>query len=368
MSVRAAGVVCIVCIATFAGGAGAARSGGPPDAAHTVVVLRGGGSDPVTTEASARVEGELGAAGFRVAVLPLPPSPIDSDSARHLVETAGAELAPAGAFAIFVHPEERGVTAEIWVSDRVRQKTVVQRARLTEVDHERESEILAVRAVELLKASFAELWVAPPPLPTSLAPVAAVPKPPPRETPPTPIVQGARRAPFAAGIGLGVGVAALDGFREIGVQWMPALFASYGWDNGLALQVAFHGVWPDATLRSPHGTASIAEQLATLDVQKTWWPRWPVVPLACAGVGVHHVHVSGNGVPPYVGVTADDWALLTTAGVGAGIPIYSGLSVVAESRLALAWPPTEVRIGPSDAGRVGGPSLLVDANVFGVFP
>jgi hypothetical protein len=356
------GAARVLSVLAIVGQAGIAEAGAP-EQARTVVVLRSVNSDAVTTEATARVEGELGAAGFHVAVLPLPPSPLDSDSARQAVETAGAELAPTGAFAILVYPEDRGVTAEIWVSDRLRQKTVVQRARLTEIDHERESEILAVRAVELLKASLAEFWVAPEPAPPAPAPPIA-----PVEKPAAPAPVSARRTAFAAGIGIGVGVGVLDGFREVGVQWMPTLLASYGWQDGTALQLGLHGLGPNARLAAAHGTASIEEQFATLDVQKTWWPRWPVVPLACAGLGVHHVHVAGTGVPPYVGMTIDDWALLTTAGIGAGIPIYSGLSVVAESRVALAWPPTEVRIGPSDAGRIGGPSLLIDANVFGVFP
>ena len=52
----------------------------PPPA---VVVLETASADAVTQDATARVEGELRAAGFRVAVLPLDPS-----SVRACVETA----------------------------------------------------------------------------------------------------------------------------------------------------------------------------------------------------------------------------------------------------------------------------------------
>src|SRR5207237_4394225 len=102
---------------------------------------------------------------------------------------------------------------------------------------------------------------------------------------------------------------------------------------------AFHGLGPGATLRSTFGNASVEEQFATVDVMKTWWPRWRVVPLACAGLGVHHVHVDGSGVAPYTGVHSDDWAPLTSLGLGAGIPLYSGLSVIVQSRAVVAWPP-----------------------------
>lgn len=359
MTPRAASLLSLLAVAAGAGRASAVTGEAAP-AVHTVVVLRSADSDAVTTEATARVQGELGAAGFRVAVLPFSPSAQDPDSARHAVETAGAELAPTGAFAIFVHPEEHGATAEIWVSDRVSQRTVVETAQLTQVDHVRESEILAVRAVELLKASLAEFWVEPAP------PAAPRPTSKSIEKPVAPPV--ARPRAFAAGFGLGVGVGVLDGFREIGALWMPTVLVSYGWEHGAALQLGFHGLGPAAMVSSTFGSATVDEQFATVDVMKTWWPRWPVVPLACAGVGVHHVHVSGSGVGPYKGTSGDNWSPLTSLGLAAGVPLYSGLSVMAQARAVVAWPPTAIRIAQADAGHVGGPSLLLEANVFGVFP
>jgi hypothetical protein len=363
MNPRAASLSALLVTASLAGVAGAGANGGAADTVHTVVVLRSAGSDPVTTEATARVQGELGAAGFRVAVVPLTLSALDPDAARRAVETAGAELSPTGAFAIVVHPTDRGVTAEIWVSDRVSQRTVVETAHLTQTDRDRESEILAVRAVELLKASLAEFWVETAP-PAPAAPPKA-PETTDKEPPPPPVV---RTRAFAAGLGIGVGVSMLDGFREIGAQWMPTLLVSYGWERGAALQLAFHGLGPAATVTSTFGSATVEEQFATVDVMKTWWPRLPVVPLACAGIGFHHVHVTGSGIAPYTGTTADDWSPLTSLGVAAGVPIYSGLSVLAQARAVVAWPPTSIRIAQADAGHLGGPSLLLEANVFGVFP
>lgn len=353
-----------------------AQAGAP----HTVVVLRTVGSDDVTREATARVQGELGAAGFRVAVVS-----VQSDHARSDVETAGSELSPIGAFAIFVHPEEGGAVAEIWVSDRLRQKTVIQRARLTETDHQRESEILAVRAVELLKASLAEFWLQPsapsPPPPAPPAPVeparpvdVQTPRPAARESP--------RRPAFASGVGVGVGAGMIDGFRNVGPVWVPMLVASVGWESGVSLQLDFHGLGPAATINAPGGSARVEERFATIGAMKTWWPRWAVVPFACAGIGVHQVHVSGIASSPasstggsYKPENIDDWSLFTSAGIGAAVPVHGTLSVVFQSRAAAAWPATAVRIAQADAGHaqvdvghVGGPSLLVDANVLGVFP
>ncbi|HXX66132.1 MAG TPA: hypothetical protein VEK07_03070 [Polyangiaceae bacterium] len=329
---------------------------------RTVVVLQMPAADEVTTEARTRVQGELEAAGFRVVLLPS-----NRENAEHDVETAGDALSPLGAFAIFARSEEGGAVAEIWVSDRLRQKTVIQRASLAAAHHERQSEILAVRAVELLRASFAEFWMQPKPQP-AISPTPPEPRrPESRSVPPNPD-SPSRVTAFAAGVGVGAGVGMLDGLRDSPPLWVPAARISYGWESGFSIGVAFHGLGPAATLDAPAGTAKVEEQLATADLAKTWWPRWPVVPFVCGGIGAQHVHVSGSAAAPYAGETADDWALVTDAGLGAAVPLRGGFSVVIETRGVLAWPPTVVRIAQGDAGFFGAPSVLVDAGILGVVP
>ena len=352
-----------LCIATLARHASAADSVGPSDtSSRTVVLLRSNASDEVTTEATARVEGELGAAGFHVEIV----APIGAD-ARQELETAGSALHAIAAFAIVVHPSGSHAIAEIWVSDRLKQTTVIQRAELTGSDHQRRAEILAVRAVELLKASLAELWIQP------SAPLPPPPPPPPAEPsrPPhieTPVPQPPVRAAFTAGPGVGIGAGLLEGFGSAGAVWAPAVIVSYGWQSGVALQLDLHGLGPTTVLNAPAGTARIEEQFGTFDLLKTWWPRWPVAPFLCAGVGAQHVHVSGDANVPYQGTTTDTWAPITSAGLGAAIPVHSGISVVLRGRGVLAWPATEVHLAQIDAGQFGGPSMLIDAHVLGVFP
>ena len=63
------------------------------------------------------------------------------------------------------------------MTDRLQQKTVTERAQLGHGNHNRESEILAVRAVELLKADLVELWG--PPAASRQPPAASAGAPPP---------------------------------------------------------------------------------------------------------------------------------------------------------------------------------------------
>ncbi len=337
-----------------------------PASTPTVVLLRLPTADEVTTEAMARVNGELQAAGFDVAVVPT-----RGDDVKRDLETAGRDLSAIAAFAIFVRPFEGGTSvAEIWVSDRIRQKVVIQDAVLHETDRGRGSEILAVRAVELLKANLADFWSASAATastsaastPDQAPPIQATTAPPARESPRPP------RAPFASGLGAGLGAGIMEGFGALGANWTLDATVSYGWPSGLSVRASFAGLGPASTLSASNGEARVDQQLAMLEVVKSWWPRSVVVPFMTAGAGALHVRVVGIGNPPYAGHTSSDWALLTTVGAGVAIPLVSTLSIVLQGRGLVAWPSTVVNVAGQEVGRLGAPSLLADGGFFGTLP
>src|SRR5262245_43516608 len=88
---------------------------------HRVVLLRPNAHDEVTTMALTRIKGELLAAGFEVTLLPQR----EELGPRSAVETAAPELKPLAVFAIFHDEAKAGGpwTAEIWVSDRIVERT-----------------------------------------------------------------------------------------------------------------------------------------------------------------------------------------------------------------------------------------------------
>jgi hypothetical protein len=338
----------------------------------TVVLLRGEAPDEVTTEAMARVKGELKAAGFDVAVVAL-----SGDDARHDLETAGRELNPIAAFAIFVRPSGgRTAAAEIWVSDRIRQKTIIQNALLTDRNRGRGAEILAVRAVELLKASLADLWTPAAKATASAsssAPSAAAAAPPAREKAAAAVPTAGEKAdkprsPFASGIGIGIGAAILHSIGDTPTTWAPEALVSYGWPDGLSLRASFQGLGPSTTLSATAGTASLEEQLALIEVVKTWWPRSAFVPFLCAGAGAHHAHITGIANPPYQGHIYDPWSALASLGVGFGVPLFGPFSLLVQARAVGVWPPTVVQIAETDAGHIGPLSLLADGGLLEMLP
>jgi hypothetical protein len=328
--------------------------------------------------ATSRVQGELHAAGFNVMVLAL-----RGDDARSEVETAGKEYKPIAAFAIFVQPPAgpgAAAVAEIWISDRIHQRTVIQHMLLRSTHSDRGSEILAVRAVDLLKASLAELWLPrpaqPPTTSTAKAALAASPDASAPEAPGvvgdpeggSPQEQGPSRArtPFGAGLGLEAGFGMLENFWTADPMLAPVAWVSYGLASGIGMRAGFSGLGPSLKETTGAGAATIEAQLATLEATKTWWATSPMVPFFSAGVGTLHVKVTGAAAPPYYVVGGDAWSFLAVAGAGLCVPLTPWLALVAEMRGLLAWPPIVVRIAGDPVYRLGEPSMLMSAGMMGV--
>src|SRR5580692_6084912 len=150
------------------------------ESARRVVLVVPEAPGAVATEALARVRGELGAARFEVET----DTVANNVDRRATVELALRKADARAAFGIFFGS---GV-AEIWVSDSVSGRTVVQTLPLSTAAPERRAAVLAVKAVDLLKATLAEVWVATPPAPAAGPSVTPTPSPPPRLAPEPPVI------------------------------------------------------------------------------------------------------------------------------------------------------------------------------------
>ncbi|MEO8214052.1 MAG: hypothetical protein ABI560_12700, partial [Myxococcales bacterium] len=161
-----------------------------PRAAHaaTVVLVRTPRPSAVTTEATVRLQGELVSAGFSVRVID-PPSGTD---VRAVLEQVAAAPDVQAVVAIIgpgwedTSSRREKNSAEVWVIDRVTGKTVMRRVP-NERAPGRGAEVLSVRALELLRASFLEvaLMAAGRP-PNATAPSGSPPSPSPSSSPPSP--------------------------------------------------------------------------------------------------------------------------------------------------------------------------------------
>jgi hypothetical protein len=313
-----------------------------------VVLLQPNTDDELTALALARIRGELLAAGFEVTILPQP----EDLAPRNLVEATAPEWKPLAVFAIIRDKTRRGAPsiAEIWVSDRVLDRTSVERMRVDGAEPEHAAAVLAVRAVELLKAGLTEFWLAPeaPPLPRPVANSLA------RETPPA----NARRHLLNDGIVAQGAFGLLHTFGQIGPIWTPMLAVSYGAPSGLGARWSIAGLGSDARLESGQGTARLAQSFATMEMLLSSRWRGPFQLFASAGAGAYHMSVGGTGVLPYRGREGGGWSLLTGGGVGLAIELNPHVVLVVEGQTFWAWPSSIVRIGDTDIGKQNWPILL----------
>ena len=319
---------------------------------YRVVLLRPPTTDDVTSDALARVHGELTAAGFDVRMLAQDPT-LD---VRGALETVGRELDPIAAFAIV-----RGAnanTAEIWVCDRLAGKSVIQSVRLDADGRSGQSSrsvVLAVEAVELLKASLAQYWL------------ASVRRAPPRPPPDDGVVAPGPRS-VLTGLGVEAGLGWLDSVGAVTAAWQPIVRASYGGARGWAGRITVGGLGTEGTLSAPTGTAQIRQELAALEIVRGFRAGARVQPVVSAGGGVFRARVEGTGVPePSTGRTTSSWSALVTAGAGVVVPIVPHAALVADAHLIATWPYTAVRFGTVEASNIGWPSLLASAGVLATF-
>jgi hypothetical protein len=355
------------------------------ESARRVVLVVPEAPGAVATEALARVRGELGAARFEVET-DVAANNVDR---RSTIERALRKADARAAFGIFFGA---GV-AEIWVSDSVSGRTVVQTLPLSSAAPERRATVLAVKAVDLLKATLAEVWVAPPPAPPSSAAAVSTPPPPaprsaaepaaspPRaemQTPaprveltegelrPTPIVVERQLRPEPAPTGrAGRGVDLAAGVAWIGAasvsNWAPLLAVS-AFSGHVGGRVLAAGFGSSTTLTQPSGSARVAYGLALAELAA----RQPIgrhfETTASLSAGATRLSIDGSGATGFDGSSARVWSAVGGGGVG-GAALISRLTIAIDARVLVSTTAAEVHINGQDVLRAGRPLFSISGSV-----
>jgi hypothetical protein len=305
-----------------------------------VAVVRSSSSDRVLHEAATRLRAELLDAGFEV---------VDVDRApgdpRSEVEDAAPDTSSFATIAMSRAPN--GAFADVWISDRVTGKTVVRRLEVGAGPSA--TTVLAIRALELLRASLLEIAAkapsAEPPIsaPNDVVNWVAPALPP---TPATPVLQGTA---------LGVGALVLHGLRGIGLGVGPTVNFSRG-AGPWFLRVMLAGPLIGPELRAAAGSATIRQELAALALGWASDPQ-PLGAFAWVGVGGFDLHSSGSAVAPYRGISGDVASFLWTVGLGGLARIGPRVALSVELMAISLDPQPVVVIAGNDAGSAGTPSI-----------
>jgi hypothetical protein len=300
-----------------------------------------------------RLRAELIAAGFEV-----------NEVERHGEEardSAEADSAAAGVFATIAIVPRTADAADIWVADRITGKTVVRRIQVPTGPARDVAAVLAVRAVELLRASLLE----------ALEPPRRVDSSTPTEPPPAAVVPGdvsawmqSGRASSDAGasdtrFALEAGIGAIHSFSGVGPAFLPVLGFAYRFTSDWTVGLRAGGPAFAADLSAPGGTIAVRQELVTLDITyELLSPGASVRPVAIGGVGAYRLDVVGAAVPPFTGESNDFFAVLFALGPGAKLRLGERVSLLADLRLLFIAPQPIVRAVTVEVGRMSRPSLF----------
>ena len=325
-------------------------------------------ADATIGEALHRIQGELIAEGFEVVLVTSPPS-LDraagrSDSAGAIEPGTLPVSAPAGVLAAIDLTMNEGThIVELRVVDRATDKVVIRRVPVEAWEAPRAAEILAVRAVELLRASLLELLVAKPASSTATA-----------SSPPPDLPDLSRAARWAAqtltlqrepvwAVEAGAAVMAdLGGIPPSAVALVRIQRKLWG---PLRLRATGAGLGTVPRVAGSAGTALVTQYLGLVEMVYDVPARAIVHPLVSAGAGVLYVAADGRANSPYQGAHVIQWSAAADAGAGADLRLGSHWDLALEAHALLAVPYPVVEFLGTEIAHAGTPSLLASLTVMG---
>ena len=209
--------------------------------APKVILLRPPAAPAAVSEALVRLQAELTVEGFDAQVIDFDLGP----DVRASLEKVAPTFAATAVVAVVANADP--TSAELWVVDRMTGKTVVRRVHADPKAAARIAEVLSVRAVELLRASFLELAITSRPAPD----VVEVP------LPSAPVVTRFVTEPLeeaepdwtwaveAGGGGMGAVQAASGGTTLLG-EFLPVARVQRAFGKRLCARVTFAGLGTQA--------------------------------------------------------------------------------------------------------------------------
>ncbi len=311
-----------------------------------VALVRQTGSDPTIAEAIHRIRGELVAEGFDVSEVDAPTESVPPDG------SAGPE--PDVLATIDLSVDSGTHVAELRVIDHLTNKIVMRRTLVDDSDTPHAAEVLAVRAVELLRASLLELLIeADRPGPNPQARNASQ--------------WAAKRLPPARGSGWGleVGACVLADFGGIppAVLGLARIRRMLG--GPLVVRVTVAGLGTQPRVDAAAGSARVSEDVGLLELVAAPWQSTVVHPLVSLGAGALYASVDGEANPPNAGRQSARWSAAFDAGVGAEAKIGTRFTVSLEAHALLAQPYPVVEFAGTDVAQSGRPSVVGSLSVVG---
>ena len=333
----------------------------PPAApAPKVILLRPAAVPAAVSEALVRLQAELTVEGFDAQVTEVD---LGTDVRASLEKMAPTMAATA---LVAVVEGDDPASAELWVVDRMTGKTVVRRVH-ADPKAARIAEVLSVRAVELLRASFLELAITSRPAPD----VVEVP------LPTAPVVTRFVNEPLeeaepdwtwaveAGGGGVGAMQGVSGGTTLLG-EFLPVARVQRAFNARWCARITFAGLGTQAHVDMPGGYADVSQTIGLLEALVRFRRGRRLEPVISIGAGFLRVSAEGHETAPYIGGNAWHLSAAGDAGVGLRIPLRQRrVEMGVEIHALVAEPYPVVRFFQMEVARAGRPSLLASVTLLG---
>jgi hypothetical protein len=352
-----AGIVLVMALALA--GIDAGRAGAEVAPAPKVILLRPPAAPSAVIEALIRLGAELMVEGFDPQVVEFQ---LVGDT-RNSLELLAPTLAATAVVAVVAGADP--ATAELWVVDRMTGKTVVRRIHADPKAAARMAEILSVRAVELLRASFLELAITSRPRPDVVdAPVLPV-EPVIKRFATEPLAEAEPDWKWAFEVGAG-GIGAASGLGGVLAELLPVARIERALGTRLCARVTFAGLGTQSRVDIPGGFADVSQTVVLAEALFRFRRGRRIEPVVSVGAGMLRLAAEGHVSAPYTGTGGWRAAAAADAGVGVRVPLRPRrLELGIEVHALLAEPYPVVRFFDTDVARAGRPTLLAAVTLLG---
>jgi hypothetical protein len=307
-----------------------------PASPTRVVLLRPTPETAQVREAINRARAELRAEGFEVLVRD---APDDGRDPREALQRAAVRDQAVAALSVF--SSANGTAADLWVNDRLSNKTVIRHVDVRDVPAPQRPNTLAIRVVELLRASMVEAASSEEGVPDDVA----------RFVEPA-------GAPLR-GFGMQLGVAMLASVDGLGIAGAPAARIFYGAEMGLAGRLSVVGPAFGARADGALGSASIRQERLMLELVYAPEVDWAgFTPELWIGAGGYHMFARGELTAPEVGGSDEVWAFAAGVGGGLGYRLTNDVAILLDAELLFTAPRAIVAMRGTPIGSAGQPSVV----------
>jgi hypothetical protein len=306
-----------------------------------VVLVRPSAKSEIVSEVITRIRGELIADGFEVSVVDAPPG---SDPASVLAR-ADQQTGAAATLGLFLHRDANA--ADLWVVDRLTNKTVVRSVEMTKSPAASVPEVLARRSVELLRASLLEILVD-----AQKRPLA---RPAPREQASRWVAQALE--PRQSSWGVEAGAQLLAGFGGVGAAVMPVGRVRVVLSPRFVARLTVSGLGTRPRVETAEGTATVSQEIGLLELVGEVAPQSWLRPSLSFGAGAYHIGVAGTATSPYAGFDGNRFVFAADAGAGLALSLTSAFALSLEGHAILVTPYPVIRFLEVETATIQNPLL-----------